>query len=107
MYCSVSYRGIYSSPFAPQVIFKTDAAILAVEQRLLCYNTCRRSLILRSDNSSGFALAGAHCAWGAGMLLLAGDLRSFKQLVGVLYLPEKENYPLSNTKSWLSALIKA
>ena len=41
------------------------------------------------------------------MLLLAGDFISCKQMVGVLYLPGKENDPQSNTKPWLSAFIKA
>ena len=36
--------------YAPQIIFKTAAANLAVEQRLLGYNTYRRFLILLSDN---------------------------------------------------------
>ena len=45
----------FSSPgadYPPQIIFKTAAPILAVGQRLLSYNTCRRFLILRSDNFS-------------------------------------------------------
>ena len=38
--------------YTPHIKFKTAAAILAVGQRLLCYNTCRIFLILRSDNCS-------------------------------------------------------
>ena len=63
--------------YAPQIIFKTAAAIQAVVQHLLCYNTCRRFLILRSDSFSWLL----HLPWpiilagskSRGMLLLAAD----------------------------------
>ena len=42
-----------------------------------------------------------------GMLVLATDFLSCKQLVGVLYLPGKENDPRPNTQPWLSALLKS
>ena len=38
--------------YSLQIRFKTAAAIRAVVQRLLSYNTCRGFLILRSNNSS-------------------------------------------------------
>ena len=38
--------------YAPEIRFKTAAMILAVEQHLLSYNTCRVFLILRFDNCS-------------------------------------------------------
>ena len=86
---------------ADTVIFKSAAAILAVEQRLLF----RRFLILRSDNSSRLLhLSGLIVLAGSksrGMLLLARDFLSCKLRVGVLYLPRQENYPRQ------SALIKA
>ena len=95
-------------------IFKTAAVILAVEQRLLSYNTCRRFLILRSDVASWlfhYTVYSRHpLCWRAvsrGMLLLAGDFLSSKQLEGFLNLLQKKYDPWADTKLLLSALKKA
>ena len=63
--------------FTPQIIYKNSAAILAVVIRLLRYNTCRRFLILRSNNFSllmqmpgPIELAGSK---SRGRFLLAGE----------------------------------
>ena len=76
-------------------ILNYTAAILAMKQCLLNYNTCRRFLILRSVNSSRLLhlpeLIVLADSKSRGMLVLAGDFLSCKQLVGVLYLPGKEN----------------
>ena len=78
-----------------------------VVQRLLSNKTCRGFLILWSDNSSRLlhlpgliVLAGSK---SRGMLVLAGDFLSCKQLIAVLYLLGKENDSRPNTKPWLSA----
>ena len=64
--------------YSPHLIFKTAAANLAVEQRLLIRNTCRGFLNLRLDNSSMLLhLPGLICQ---GMLELAGDFLSCKLL---------------------------
>ena len=98
---------ILGAEYAPQIIFKTAAAILVVVQRLLSYKTCRGFLILWLDNSSRLlhlpgliVLAGSK---SRGMLVLAGDFLSCKQLIAVLYLLGKENDSRPNTKPWLSA----
>ena len=64
--------------YSPGSDLNSTAAILAVVQHLLSYNTCRRFQLLRSKNSfwllhlSGiFALAGSK---SRGMLLLTGNL---------------------------------
>ena len=76
-------------------ILNYTAAILAVKQRLLNYNTCRRFLILRSVNSSRLLhlpeLIVLADSKSRGMLVLTGDFLSCNQLVGVLYLRGKEN----------------
>ena len=90
--------------YAPQIIFKTAAVILAAEQRLLRYNTCQRFLILRLDNSSWLLHLSGLAVMSA---VKAGDFLSCKQLEWVLYLPGKENDPRPDTKLLLSAVIKA
>ena len=64
--------------YSPGSDLNSTAAIMAVVQHLLSYNTCRRFQLLRSKNSfwllhlSGiFALAGSK---SRGMLLLTGNL---------------------------------
>ena len=63
--------------YSPPTRFKTTAAILAVVQRLLSCNTCRRYLILLSDSfflllhlPGNIELAGSK---SRGMLLLTSD----------------------------------
>ena len=97
--------------YSPQIIFNTVAAILAVGQPFLSYNTSHGFPILRSDNSSRLlhfpgliVLAGSK---SREMLVLAGDFLSCKLLFRVLYLPGKENGPRPDTKLLLGALIKA
>ena len=57
--------------YTPQIIFKTAAVILAVVQRLLCCNTCRR--FLGSSKPRG-------------LLLLAGVVLSIKRAGRVMIL---------------------
>ena len=71
--------------YTPHIKFKTAAAILAVGQRLLCYNTCRIFLILRSDNCSRLLHLPSPIVLAAsksrGMLLYTGRrLYSMKEL---------------------------
>ena len=70
--------------YAPEIKFKTAAVILAVEQHLLSYNTCRVFLILRLDTFSWILhLPGLIELTGSksqGMLQLAGEFLNNREL---------------------------
>ena len=102
--------GIFLLPRAhssPQIRFKTAAAILAVKQGLFTYITCRRFLILRSENFSRLlnwpATILLPSSKNQGMLLPGRDSPACKDLEGLLFLPQKKNDLRHDTKLLLSA----
>ena len=108
IYCSA----LFSSPGLALLTadqFKTGAAILAVEQRLLSYNTCCRFWILRSENFSWLLRLPAPIELTSSR---AGECSYLPQifqleLEGLLYLPGKENDLRPNTKLLLNVIVKS
>ena len=68
--------------YSPGIRFKTTAAILAVVQRLLSYNTCRGFQLLRSDNFSWLLHLPGNIelvdSKSRGMLLMTGKIHLIK-----------------------------
>ena len=126
-YCYTSQElgvrpGIFLLPgadYSPQIIFKTAAAILAVPQRLLSFNTCRGFLILRSDNSYRLLHLPGNCFFIKSMLshslgnlifagvmnwililTLAGEFSIFPVTEGVRTLYKKKWILLFQIQKW-------
>ena len=76
--------------FAPQIRFKTTVAILAVEQRLLSYNTCRRFSILRSEIASWLLNLPAPSELVGRIARDCSYLLQIFQLEGYFYLPRNK-----------------
>ena len=78
-FCEVGSSACVAYAYSLQIRFKNTAAILAVVQRLLSNISCRRLLILHSDNSSWLlhlpghlVLAARECFYWPEKLIFAG-----------------------------------